>query len=183
MARLAFIKRRKFFIPVAIIVLFLIAVYLSVRNLNAPAEGTINQTPPDKLEKIDPYANPGTYNGKYISFTYPAHYKKVPSVLTGSYLEVVDFYTTNQNGRQISVGVMPGSLADNSGVDYRKQHTELYTANPRTQNSQSFSAKSGAEVDDFIEHGGMVVSIAITSQNPADLSEDYSTIVSSLRWK
>lgn len=177
-------RRLKVAVPIVAVLVVIIGIAVfAISHLSAPAVGQVSQKPADKTLPADPYAEPQNYEGKYISFTYPAHYKKLPTKLTGSYLEVDDFYTTIQNGRQISIGVMPGSLADSSAISYRKQHPELYTALPRTQYSQSFLAKSGLEQTDFIQHNNLLVSVTISSQNVADFSDDYATIVSSLRWK
>src|SRR3954454_23868209 len=102
-SRFSSLKRPKVFVPLLVVLILISAAILAVHNLNAPAVGQISQQPPAKAERIDPYANPGSYAGKYLSFTYPAHYKVVPSQKTGALLDVVSLYATDQTSKQISV--------------------------------------------------------------------------------
>lgn len=177
-------KKTKSLIIVGLIVLLIVGVlYQVVRTLNAPAQGSINQTPPDKAENIDPYAQPATYNGRYISFTYPAHYKKIPSAITGGYLEVFSLHSTDQRGRNITVGVQKGSLADSSAVAYRRAHPELYTEEPRTRTAVTFTTKSTPEMVSFLQHNDLLANVSITSQSDPNLSEDLQTILNSFAWK
>lgn len=179
------IKQPKVFIPLIIILLIVAAFILAVRNLNAPAEGTINQTPSPTSEVVDPYSNPGKYSGKYISFSYPAHYKKIPSQKTGNYLETVSFFATNQTSKQISIGVLKESIEDDSGVNLRKLHPDTYHQQPRTQTGtiQFTSTANGSERTAFVPHQDKVAVFSITAPAGWDLAEDMQTMLNSLHWK
>ncbi len=182
--RRRFGRKSKILLSVGLVLLAVVVpIYMTVKNLNAPAQGSINQTPPDKTERLDPYAQPAVYRGKYISFTYPAHYKKVPSALTGSYLEVFSLYATDQTGKQIIVGVQKGGLSDNSGISYRRAHPELYIEEPRTRAAITFTSKTLPEKVSFLEHAGLLANVSITSQGDPDLDQDLQTVLSSFSWK
>lgn len=156
-------------------------IVMIVKNLNAPAEGNIEQTPPSQAEKLDPYAQSGTYKGKYISFNYPPHYKSVPTKLTGSYLEVVSYHTVDVSGKQINIGVAPGNIASDSGVSYRRQHKELYKEDD-SRLGVEFSKIDGTEDTFFIEHNGQLATVSATAPYN-DQSGDALFVASSLRWK
>jgi hypothetical protein len=128
---LAALRKKKVLLPLIGLLLFVGLVILAIHNLNAPAVGTINQKPPSKSDAEDPYANPGKYSGKYISFTYPARYRKVNTQLSGSYLEVAGFYATNQSSKQISVGVLKEDIKEDSGIRLRRLQTDKYLEEPR----------------------------------------------------
>jgi len=184
MRRLAFLKRPKVFIPLLIIILLVIAVVLAVRNLTAPAVGTINQTPMPKAEITDPYASTGKYSSKYLSFTYPAHYKKIPAAKSGNYLEVADFYATDHSGKQISVGLIKESIGSDSGIAYRKAHPELYRQEPRTRlGAVVFSKLTGDERTAYIAERDRVVSVSVTAPTNMDLTADCQTVLNSLIFK
>jgi hypothetical protein len=171
---------------VVIIVLLIGAAVATIRNLNAPAEGTINQvTNVADAEKTDPYANPSNYSGKYITFTYPAHYKKIPSQKSTNYLEVVNFYGTSQTSKQISVGVLKENLADDSGYNLRKKETNIYIQEPRNKTGVVVfsSTTNGSERTAFAPHQDKVATISITAPPGWDLTEDLATVLNSLKWK
>jgi hypothetical protein len=90
--RFRFLKRPKFIIPLVMAILIVAALVSTIRNLNAPAVGSFNQTPPSEGEIIDPYGQTGIYTGEHISFKYPAHYKSVPAKLSGDYGTEDTFY-------------------------------------------------------------------------------------------
>jgi hypothetical protein len=183
--KVANIKRPKVFIPIILLLVIVLAVILTVRNLNAPAVGTITSQPPAKSEVVDPYSHPNTYDGKYVSFTYPAHYKPIPSPKSGSYLETAGFYGTNQTSKQISVGVLKESINDDSGVKLRQQETDTYTQDPRTASGVMVFSRTanGSERTAFVPHGDKVASISLTAPPGWDLNEDLQTILLSLKWK
>ncbi len=157
---------------------------MTIKNLSAPAEGTISQAPPKEAEVTDPYGEPGSISGKYASFNYPAHYKKNPSKTTGSYLEVFDLSSTNYTSRHISVGILSGSLASDGSIAYRKSHPEIYKALPQTRYSIGFSSTtSGSEQTLYTEHDGRVAAVSVTSPGNADLSADALYVLTSLKWK
>lgn len=169
-------------IVVAVAVLVVVIV---IKNLNAPSVGTINQKPPAQAEATDPYANPGPYIGKYISFTYPAQYKPVNAKLTGNYLEVAGFYGTNATGKSISVGVLKESISDDTGIKLRRSQPAKYSEQPRNQTGTVLfvSNTDGSETTAFVPHEGKVATISITAPAGWDLSGDMQTILGSIKWK
>jgi hypothetical protein len=178
-------RRRRLLKPLVFIIAVLAVFALVVHNLKSPAVGTINQTPPSKAENTDPYANPVKFSGQYIGYTIPSHYKKVPSTLTGSYLQVDDYYASDQSQKQISVGVTKEDLNSDTGFVLRKQHADTYTQEPMTRSgAHVFSSTSnGAEKVAFVSHGEYVVSISVTAPGGWDLSQDLQVILDSLEWK
>jgi len=167
----------------ALVILVLVGgIMIFVHALNAPAIGSLNQTPPAKAEVVDPYAEPGNYKGKYISFTYPTHYRTLSAKKTGSSLEVANFYSTDHTSKQISIEVVPSGVAEES-INYRKAHPETYIADGRTRDGQSFTIRTnGSERTIFINHGENAVTISVSTPNSADVSVDAQFIASSLRW-
>jgi hypothetical protein len=171
-------------VTILIVVLFG-ALVAGIKNLNAPAVGSISQRPSSKAEVIDPYAQPTSYNGKYLSFTYPAHYRQVPAQKSASYLEVVNFYATNQTGKQISIGVIRESINDDSGVALRKKQPQTYTQEPRTKTGALVfsSTASGSEKTAFVSYQDKVATVSVSAPPGWDLTSDLETILSSLKWK
>jgi hypothetical protein len=170
-------------IPLLLALIAAGVIFAVVKNLEAPAQGAINQTPPAAAEKQDPYPIAANYSGKYIELTYPAHYKRISSAVTGSYLEVFSVYSTDQTGKSITVSVQKGSLADSSGISYRKAHPELYTEEPRTRLGVTYTAKTTPEKVAFLEHNGLLATVAITAQSNIDLNSDLQTVLNSFKWK
>lgn len=181
MGRLSSIRRPKVYVPVVIILAAAAVLIVVIRNMTAPAIGSIDQMPSAQAEKTDPYAQPGTYHGKYIAFRYPAHYKAVPSKLTGSSLEVVDYHATDTTGKQISVSVYRDSLANDSNISFRRQHKDLYIEND-TQKWIEFTKKDSTEDSFFFEHSGLVASVSATAPY-ANQAGDGLFAASSLQWR
>lgn len=180
MEKIAFIKRPKISIPLIMAVAVLVLAGAVIHNLKAPSVGSINQTPPAQAERTDPYAQPGTYSGKYVSFRYPAHYKQVPAKLAGTNLEVADYHTTDISGKQISVAVYPGSYGTESGISWRRQHKDIYIETD-SQKWIEFTKTDGTEDTFYIEHSGLLASVAMTAPY-GDQSGDGLFAASSLKW-
>jgi hypothetical protein len=178
--RLSIFKRPRVAIPSLIILVVIGVIVMVVRNMNAPAQGSINETPASQAEKTTPYAQPGTYNGKYISFGYPAHFKKVPSAKTGNYLEVVGYHSTDTSAKQISIGVYPGSLTNDSGVIYRRGHRQLYREND-SRLGLEFIKLDGTEDTFFIEHAGLIATVSAAAPY-GGLNGEALFVASSLKW-
>ena len=177
-------RRRKLLKPLVVLMAVILILSLVIHNLKSPAIGTINQTPPDKAETQDPYATPMKLTGEYISYSVPAHYRKVASTTTGSYLQVDAFYATDQSQKQISVGVSKEDLNTDTGFSLRKQHPATYTQEPMTRSGAYIfdSSADGAEKTAFVSHGAYVASISLTAPAGWDLSQDLQTILSGLKW-
>jgi hypothetical protein len=163
--RLSFIKRPKAIVPLVIIGLLALAVVMAVKNLNAPAEGTISQTPASQAEKIAPYSQPGAYKGRYVSFTYPAHYKISPSKLSGSYLEAASLGATDISGK----------------VSFRRKYPNLYHETS-SKIGLEFRRTDSTEDTFFISHNGMIASVSATTPG-ASQDNDALFVASSLQWK
>jgi len=181
MGKLKSLKRPKVFIPLAIVILIAAGLILTIRSLKAPAVGSIDQSPPTKAEVTDPYAQPGTFSGKYVSFKYPAHYKAVPSKISGSYLEVASYHSVDITGKQINVGVLRSSFDTESAISYRRQHKELYKENSSSLGLE-FTKIDGTEDTFFIEHNGLLASVSATAPY-YDQAGDAIFVASGLKWR
>lgn len=181
MARFGFFKKPKFWVPLVIILVVILATVGIIRNMNQPAVGSISQQPTTDAVKADPYSQPGKYSGKYITFNYPAHYKQVPSKVSGTTLELAEYHVTDATGKLISVAVFPGSVNSDSGVVYRRQHPELYTESS-SQKWTEFTKKDGTEDTFFLSHNGNLATVSCTAPYN-NQSGDALFVASSLQWK
>jgi hypothetical protein len=177
-------KSTKLIIPVLILLVITGAIAIFIKNMNGPAEGEISQVQPTSVNIKPGLGSSGKYDGRYISFTYPANYQTTPAQKSGGFLEVVALNNTNHSGKYISVGVVKESLQNDSGVNYRIGHPELYKKIVSTPDSVAFKGTSqSAEQTGFIAHNGLVTSISLTAIGTKDLNTDYETIARSLKWK
>jgi hypothetical protein len=174
-------RRQKIIIPAIILIILIGLVGLTIHSLSSPAVGSIAQGPASQAEKIDPYAKSGHYIGKYISFSYPAHFKSYPSKLTGDILETVSYSSTDQTSKQINLGVYKGSLSGDSGITYRQQHPELYKQNTSRLGIE-FTKLDGTEDTFFIQHKDLVASVSATAPY-ANLYGEAEYVASSLGWQ
>src|SRR5579862_5105402 len=168
---------KKILIPLMALVAAVGLLVWIVHGLNSPAEGSISQTPPNQAQKTDPYAQPGTFNSKYMTFQYPAHFKTVPTKLTGDILETVEYDSTDQSATHIDVEIYKGSTSSDSGVIYRRQHPELYKEND-SQQWIEFTKLDGSEDTFFIQHGELETTVSATAPN-ANLSGEALYVASS----
>jgi hypothetical protein len=180
-------KRLPKFLIISVVILLVTVglVMLVVHNLNAPAEGTITRTELGATPHIsDTYTQPALYKGKYLSFTYPAHYKPTDSQLSGNYLEVADFFATDHSSRQISVGVTKENVVSDSGLVYRQRNPQLYKSVPNDKPDYYVftSGVNGSESTAFVGHQGLVVAISLSAPAGRDLNPDLQTILNSLKW-
>ncbi len=172
-------------IAAGVVLITAVIIIVVIRNMSAPAVGSLNQTPPAKQEIVDPYKEPATYSGKSISFTYPAHYKIAPVKAGAGYQDAVNYISIDHTNKQISVSVSKDSLGNSSGVSFRKAHPELYVE-ARTRYGLSFTSTTKAaeaESTSFIQHGELLASVSLTGPSGTDLTGDTSTILSSLQWR
>lgn len=173
---------KRILIPVIVLAAIAGVLFLIIHAMSSPAVGSLTQTPPNQQAyKPDPYASSGIYNGQYISFTYPAHFKKVPSKLTGDVLETVEYVSTDQSARHIDVGVYRGDVSSDSGVTYRRQHPELYKETS-SQQWIEFTRLDGTEDTFFIQHNGLEATVSATAPN-ANLSGEALFVASGMKWK
>jgi hypothetical protein len=175
----------KLIIPLLIVGILVVAAVLFVKNMNGPAEGTVayksQSEPPIKPTS----STPKKYDGKYISFTYPEHYKVAASPPTnGGYLEIISLSNTDHSGKYVSIGVLRESLTNDSGVNYRKGHPELFKQTVSAPYKIVFTGIGAtAEQTGFIGHNGLVTTVSITANGKRDLSQDFNIIANSLIWK
>lgn len=174
-------KFKKSLIIIAVIALAVGAIVLITKNLSAPAIGSVVQTPSSKPEVVNLSAQPGKYNGKYISFPYPAHYQLTPAVLSGSYLEVANYHFIGAVSRQMNVGVYKGDLYTDGSVDYRQKHPDLYRKNTSSLGIE-FSKLDGSEDTFFLSHNDLLTSISEIGPT-AKTDNDALFVASSLHWK
>jgi uncharacterized protein (UPF0333 family) len=177
-------KPSKALIPLIILLIIAAAIFLLVKNMNGPAEGSVSTVSPTAADKQLAQASPSKYDDKYLSFTYPSGYKVVTSQKTGSFLDVVALTNSDHSGKYAAIGVVRESLSNDSGINYRVNHPDLYKLVSKTPDSIVFrGTQSSAEQTGFIAHNGLVVSVSLTANGNKDLSQDYDTIVKSLQWK
>jgi hypothetical protein len=88
-------KKLKYIIPLFILLVLGIITTLFIKNMNGPAQGSVAYTASNQ-STIKP-ATPASkkYNGQQISFTYPEHYKIVPSQQSKGYLDIISLNNTD----------------------------------------------------------------------------------------
>ena len=174
-----FFKTPKVVLAIVLIIMAMGGIVIA-KNLSAPAQGSVAQTPPSQAETIQPYGQPGAFRGKYVAFNFPAHFKPVPTKLSGNYLEVADYHATDESAKQINVGVTPGDINADSGVVYRRQHKELYRETD-SKLGVEFTKLDGTEDTFFMGHGGLLASVAATAPY-GGLAGEALYVASSLKW-
>jgi uncharacterized protein (UPF0333 family) len=168
----------------AILILIIIAIAFFIKSMNGPAEGTITYASSKQSIQKPTQTAAHKYDGKYISFTYPAHYKVVPSQQSSGNLEIVSLDNTDHTGKYISIGVLKEVLTNDSGVNYRKLHPDLYKQLTSAPDKIVFiGTAQAAEQTGFLAHNGYVVTISVTANGNRDLTEDFNTIANNLNWK
>ncbi len=178
--RLSKLKRPRVALPLLAIFVIAVVAVMTVRNLNSPAQGDINQVPQASAEKTDPFVQPGIYNGRYISFSYPPHFKAVPDKLNGSYLQVNEYHSTDGTGLLINIGVYQGNFGSDGGVAYRRLNKKLYREND-SRLGLEFTKVDGTEDTFFIEHNGLLATVSATAPYGGMSGEAYF-VASSLKW-
>jgi hypothetical protein len=176
-------KKLKYIIPLFILIVLGIITTLFIKNMNGPAQGSVAYTASNQ-STIKP-ATPSSkkYNGQQISFTYPEHYKIVPSQQSKGYLDIISLNNTDHSGKYISIGVIKENLTNDSGINYRRIHPELYKQIASSSEKVVFDSISGkSERTAFIAHNGLVSTVSFTANGNRDLTEDFDTIVNSLQW-
>jgi hypothetical protein len=177
-------KKLKYLLPLLILLVLGVFTALFIKNMNGPAQGSVAYTSASQNAVNPSSATSAKYDGPQISFTYPQHYKIVPSQQSKGYLDVISLNNTDHSGKYISIGVLKDSLANNSGINYRKIHPELYKQIESSSEKVVFDGLSGkSERTGFIAHNGLVSTISITANGNRDLTQDFDTIANSLQWK
>jgi hypothetical protein len=177
-------RRWKFIAAVVILLLIIAPVAVFIKNMNGPAQGAVAYTSPSQPANEPASSQPKNYDGKFISITYPDHYKIVPSQQSNGYKETISLTDTDHSGKYITIGVLKESLNNDSGISYRRSHPELYKIIASGADKAIFSGtSSAAEMTGFIAHEGYVATISITANGQRDLTEDFNTLSNSLTWK
>jgi hypothetical protein len=177
-------RKLKLLVPLGILILLITAVALFIKNMNGPAQGSIIAASANPAAIKPTTAQQQKYDGKFISFTMPEHYKIVPSQQSSGYLEIVSLDNTDHSGKYVSIGVLKEALANDSGISYRKSHPELYKLISSSADKIVFQGTSAAaEYTGFIAHGNYVSTISVTANGRRELTKDFNTIVNSLDWK
>ena len=178
------LKNPKIMAPVVIVLLVIAAFGLAVRNMNSPAEGTVTTPLNDNVASAaKPQLVDKTYSGTALNFKYPAKFQINPSTKSAGYLDSVMLIQTDRRDEYAAIGVTHGTLTSDSGVSYRRLHSNLYKSVSSTATSAVFTKSDNTEYTGFIQHDGLIASISLTSVSPGDLSSDYNTIAESLQWK
>jgi hypothetical protein len=177
-------RRTKIVLPIVIVGIIAAVIALFIKNMNGPAEGEISQVQPTASKVKFTQTDSGKYDGKYISFTYPANYKIVPSQKSVGFLDIVSLDNTDHSGKYISIGVLRETLANDSGISYRSGHPDLYKKMASKPDTIVFiGTGQSAEQTGFIAQNGLVTSVSVTAIGVKDLSKDYDAIANSLQWK
>lgn len=171
----------KFIIVFVVIGVLVIAGVVIVHSLNGPANGTISQTLglTSKMSTSIPQ-NQSTYSGQYFSFKLPLHFKTVPQPAASNYLEVVNLFSTDHTSEQVAISVIREDLANDSGLNYRRNHPAIYKA----ASAMIFSKDmNGSEYTGFLTHNGLAASVSLSSPFQTDLSGVYKAVTDSWQWK
>lgn len=153
-----------------------------LKSLSGPAVGTLAQSSVPVAE-VKALNEPGSYKGKYVSFTYPANYRITEKRSNSTYLESVTLYTSNHTNKQIAVSVLREPMGQESGVLLRKAHPETYHQQPADSGKLLFaSTASGSELTQFMSHNDLMMSVSITCPYQHDLAADLATVTESFKW-
>jgi hypothetical protein len=176
-------RRLKLFLPVLITLIIIGAAALFIKNINGPAEGTIAYQSSEPT--IKPSQNtPHKFNGQYTTFTYPNYFSVINSQKTSGILDIATLYSNDHTQKQLAYKVLQESLNNDSGLNYRKIHPDLYKEQKDQYGNLLFiKIQNGSEYTGFIVHNNLVASVSLSSTLNKDLSADYNTIVKNLEWK
>jgi hypothetical protein len=180
--RLKIWKRPKTLAAVIIVLLFIGAGVMTVRNLNSPAEGIISNPSDQASKSARQQPDSRTYKDAYLSFDYPSAYVSRLVDHDTSYLDRVNLVAGHPKNRFAAIALARQNIANDSGVSYRRSHPELYKNVLSLPQELVFSKLDQMEYTGFLVHGDEVLSISLTSVAPEDLSADYNKMVNSLRW-
>ncbi len=178
-------RRKKLPLALSAVATFSLAIIFLVHSFNSPAVGTINSVLSSRTENSPMAQKPSEqYDGKYVSFSYPAQYKPAESNLSGNFLEVYRLYDNGLSSRSITVGVMRETLENDSGLNFRRNHPDIYQSQTSPAGSAIFvSHQNGFERTVYISHGGLVLSLSALDPAGRDMSGVEEDIINSLKWK
>lgn len=177
------LRRPKVFITVILCIAVIAAFAAAAHNLNSPANGIV--TTSAASGPVDRQTSPAQkhFSDKLVSFTYPSKYSVDPLDKSALYLDVVNLISTARRDQYVAITLQKESLSNDSGVNYRKSHPDLYKVVTTNTGSVVFARTDQTEYTGYIQRGGEVAAISLTSVSPVDLSADYNQIASSLEWR
>lgn len=181
--RSSFLKRPKVFIPLLIVILLLGAAVSAVRNLNSPAEGTVTTQTSENSQSAAPAAGDKGYQDNFISFKYPSAYSLQPAAGDNSNLDTVNLIANQRRDQFVAITLTRETLANDSGVNYRKTHPKLYKTVSSTPQAIVFSKVDGTEYTGFLAHSDEVLAVSLTAVSATNLNDDYDQITGSLQWR
>jgi hypothetical protein len=183
--KLSKLRRPKVFLPLLISLLIAVILVMAVRNLNSPAEGTVTTPLGDTSQSnLKNVPTTQTYSDELITFKYPSVYSVQDSSTTNKpYLDTITLASKSPRDKFIAISVAKEELASDSGLNYRKQHPDLYKVESSEPDSVVFSKQDGMEYTGYIAHGLNVIAVSFTSVSKADFSNGYKQIADSLSWQ
>lgn len=185
--RLRWSRRRKIFASIVIVIAIIVGVIIVViKILNSPAVGTVMPIVTQPSSATTTSNKPGNYSDKYISFTYPGNLEVIRSQKSTDYLDVVNLYSnnTNHSNEHTAISVVRGAMTNDSGISYRRAHTELYKEQAGSSGAIIFTKTNGGnEKTAYIPHGDLLASVSLTVPGSKDLNSDFSMILNSFHWK
>lgn len=181
---LLFIKRPKVAIPLIIGLLLAAVVALAIKNMNGPAQGTVTTQQSDNtVGQTNATTIDKTFSDKFVSFNYPSIYVPNAANKGPSYLDNISLIKSERRDQYIAISLVSESLSNDSGVNYRQLHPDLYKKVSSAADTVVFEKNDETEYTGFIQHADKVISISFTAVAPTDMSNDYKMIASSLQWK
>jgi hypothetical protein len=184
--RLGWSRRRKVIAGVVVVIAVLIGGTITiVKILNSPATGTITQVAVPTSQTTTTSNKPGSFSDKFLSFTFPSNLKVIASQKSVGYLDIVNLYSNDNDhtSEHVAISIMNEILANDSGVNYRRLHPEIYKES-NTANMVIFvSIANGYEKTGYITRGNQLTSVSVTAPGSKDLSSNFAMIINSLKWK
>ena len=135
-------------------------------------------------------AKPGTFDGQYISLTYPPSYSlKSHTLANGTQLEQVILVTAGSFSDHITVTVTqtPATkLSDIPSVALRLAKPDIYKETPITLDGQNglvfASTTDGYEKIAFVLANGRLTTVAFVTSGDRD-TQSFTGILESFKWK
>lgn len=178
------LRRPKVLFPLVTAIIIIAAIVLAVRTLNSPVEGTVTTQVSDTTAG-QPKDRPAykTYSDQFVSFNYPSKYNAEAGQKSSGYIDTINLGKVSQRTEFAAIGIYKGELANESGINYRRGHPELYKLVPTSGGTVLYAKNDSTEYTGFLQKGEDVVTISFTSVGPYDFSSDYKTVAGSLQLK
>jgi hypothetical protein len=178
------LKRPKVLFPLITALLIITALVMAIRTLNSPAEGTVTTQVADTAAG-QPKSQPAykTYSDAIVTFNYPGIYSAAAGQKSTGYLDSIELRKTQQRTEFANIGVYPGTLANESGISYRRGHPELYKPVTTGDGTIVYSKNDSTEYTGFLQKGNDIVTISFTAVGAHDFTDDYKMVADSLQLK